>query len=304
MNKILFAIILPLFISSIFAQTSKNEDVKSASEIPDKLFAAMKAKNFEAIRATFLEKGQLTAIDKPKMGEGFSTTRNYSADAFAKLISEAKGGEFIEKMPEKEVKIYGDSAVVFGRYTFHVGEKFSHCGTNAFHLLRTETGWKIANATSTLEFTNCGTKAAVITGKPDALAAIDKLFELMTAHKPDEIIALHTPESLLTALIKEKDGKSKIENLTREDFSKFFAVKRAEIKEQMINTQSFVFGDMALVYGRYIFTVNNKLAHCGMNSFHLIRTEAGWKLGNSISTIEPNGCTENEKGMVTTTKKK
>lgn len=131
----------------------------------------------------------------------------------------------------------------------------------------------------------------------DALAVVNKLFELMTAHKPDEIIALHTPESQLVALIKAKDGKNKTEVLSREAFSKFFAVKRAELSEKMYNAETKVFGDVALVFGRYIFTVNGKLAHCGMNSFHLIRTEAGWKLGNSISTIEPQGCTEQEKAM-------
>jgi hypothetical protein len=48
--------------------------------------------------------------------------------------------------------VTGDLALVFGRYTFHVGDKFSHCGTNAFQLVRTEAGWKIANVASTLEF--------------------------------------------------------------------------------------------------------------------------------------------------------
>ncbi len=294
MNKWLDEIAPKISNSYIEKPTPQEE----AGAVADKLFEAMKAKNAEAIKATFLPNGQLTALDKPRNGEGFSTTRNYSADAFAKLISESKGGEFIEKMPEKDVRIYGDAAVVTGRYTFHVGDKFSHCGTNAFHLLKTESGWKIANATSTLEFANCDKKASVETGQTDALKAVDKLFELMTAHNPAEIIALHTPESQLTALIKGRDGKSRIENLSREAFSKFFEKKTAEILEKMYDIKSFEFGDMATVDGRYIFTVNNKLQHCGMNSFHLIKTADGWKLGNSISTIEPNGCTEKEKGMV------
>lgn len=132
----------------------------------------------------------------------------------------------------------------------------------------------------------------------DALAVVNRLFDLMTAHKPDEIIALHTPESQLVALIKGKDGKSKTEILSREQFSKFFAVKRNEISEKMYDAETKVSGDVAVVFGRYVFIVDEKLAHCGMNSFHLIRTSDGWKLGNSISTIEPNGCTEKEKAMV------
>ncbi|MDQ3798136.1 MAG: amidohydrolase family protein [Acidobacteriota bacterium] len=127
---------------------------QEAAAVADKLFEAMRAKNYEAIRALFLPEGQLVAVDKPRSGEGISKTRIFTADAFAKMISEAKGAEFIEKMPEKDVKINGDFALVTGRYTFHVGEKFSHCGVNSFHLVKTESGWKIANAASTLEF-NC-----------------------------------------------------------------------------------------------------------------------------------------------------
>lgn len=273
------------------------EDKKAAGAVADKLFEAMQKKDGAAIRALFLDGGQLTALDKPKSGEGFSTTRNFSGDAFAKMISEAKGGEFIEKMPEKEVRIYGDAAVVYGKYTFHVGEKFSHCGANAFHLLRTENGWKIANATSTIETANCEKKQDFSSENEDALASVNKLWELMTAHNPAEIVQLHTPESQLTALIKSRDGKSRIENLSREAFSKFFEKKTAEIQEKMYDEKIAVFGDMALVDGRYAFLVNGKVAHCGMNSFHLVRTADGWKLSNSISSIEPQGCTDKEKAM-------
>jgi len=267
-----------------------------AGAVADKLFEAMRTKNYEAIKKLFLDGGQLTALDKPKNGQGFSTTRNFSGDAFAKMISESKAGEFIEKMPEKEVRIYGDAAVVTGRYTFHVGDKFSHCGTNAFHLLKKDGIWKIANATSTLETANCETKKDFSAENKDALSAVDKLFELMAAHKPAEIINLHTAESQLTALIKGKE--TRIENLSREAFSKFFETKRAELAEKMYDAKVKVDGDLAWVDGRYIFTVNNKLQHCGMNSFHLVRTSEGWKLGNSISTIEPQGCTEKEKEIV------
>jgi hypothetical protein len=130
---------------------------ESAAAVADKLFEAMRAKNGDGIRALFTPEGQLVAVDKPRTGPGPSTTRVFSADAFAKMISESKAPEFVEKMPQPEVKIFGDMALVFGRYTFHVGEKFSHCGTNSFHLVRTAAGWKIANAASTLEF-DCGQK--------------------------------------------------------------------------------------------------------------------------------------------------
>jgi hypothetical protein len=155
---------------STAAQTASKNDAKPQSSgatkqealaVADKLFAAMRAKDADAIRALFTPEGQLVAIDKPRNGEGLSTTRVFTAEAFAKVISAAKdisrAPEFIEKMPEPKVEIFGDMALVYGRYTFHVGDKFSHCGTNSFHLVRTIDGWKIANAASTLEFA-CGQK--------------------------------------------------------------------------------------------------------------------------------------------------
>ena len=68
------------------------------------------------------------------------------------MIAESKAGEFNEQMKDPEVKVFGDMALVYGRYTFHVADKFSHCGTNSFQLVRTADGWKIGNAASTLEF--------------------------------------------------------------------------------------------------------------------------------------------------------
>ena len=133
---------------------AKSDDAKAAAQVVESLFAAMKAKNATDIGALFIKEGQLVAIDRPRTGDGPSTTRIFTGDAFAKLIGESKAGEFLEQMKDPEVKIFGDMALVFGRYTFHVGDKFSHCGTNSFQLVRTPNGWKIANAASTLEF-NC-----------------------------------------------------------------------------------------------------------------------------------------------------
>jgi hypothetical protein len=159
MKKILMPLIL-LFAVCTWAdgQTApKNDDRQGAIAVATKLFEAMRAKNAEAIRNLFMPEGQLVAIDKPRTGGGLSTTRVFTAASFAKTIAEAKAPEFIEKMPQPQVEIFGDMALVFGQYTFHVGDKFSHCGTNSFHLVRTADGWKIANAASTLEF-DCGQK--------------------------------------------------------------------------------------------------------------------------------------------------
>ena len=153
----IFIIALMVFFAAVWVQAqtaAKADDSKAAAQVVENLFAAMKAKNAAAISGLFLKDGQLVAIDRPRSGDGPSTTRIFTGEAFAKLIADSKAGEFNEVMKNPEVKIFGDMALVYGRYTFHVAEKFSHCGTNSFQLARTTDGWKIANAASTLEF-NC-----------------------------------------------------------------------------------------------------------------------------------------------------
>jgi hypothetical protein len=159
MKKILVSLILLVAACAcaLGQNAPKTDDRQEAAAAVNKLFEAMRAKDAAAMRALFMPEGQLVAVDKPRTGEGLSKTRVFTAAAFADLIAGAKAPEYREVMPRPSVEIFGDMALVFGPYTFHVGDKFSHCGTNSFHLVRTADGWKIANGASTLEF-NCGQK--------------------------------------------------------------------------------------------------------------------------------------------------
>jgi hypothetical protein len=130
----------------------------------------------------------------------------------------------------------------------------------------------------------------------DALAVVNKLFEMMAAHKPAEIVALHTPEAQLIAIVKNKEGKTVNRAIKAEDFSKNFAEKKAEIFEDMYAPKTEVDGNFAQVWGRYVFFINGKISHCGINAFHLVRTDAGWRIAGASSTMEgPQNCTEQEK---------
>src|SRR5215213_3218641 len=151
MRKITLVFVL-IFISSALIAAQSTDDQRAAIATVDQLFAGMKTKDAEQIKSVFSSDGQLIAIDKPRDGKGISKTRVLTGDAFATMIASNKGGDYIEKMPSPEARVTGDLAIVSGRYTFHVGDKFSHCGTNTFNLVRTDNGWKIANAASTLEF--------------------------------------------------------------------------------------------------------------------------------------------------------
>jgi len=72
------------------------------------------------------------------------------------LRSLAAGGDgLLERMWEPTVLQHGRMAVVWTPYDFHRGGEFSHCGVDAFNLIRTDAGWKIAGIMYTVEPTGC-----------------------------------------------------------------------------------------------------------------------------------------------------
>jgi predicted alpha/beta superfamily hydrolase len=273
------------------AANSKTGDKEAASEIPDRLFAAMKAKNFDEIRAVFTPEGQLVAIDKPRDGKGISKTRVFTAESFAKTISEAKGADFIEKMLNKDVKISGDPGTVSGRYTFYVGEKFSHCGTNTFNLVRTEAGWRIANAASTLEFQCERDLKAVeiqpIEANPQDVSTIDGIikafYEVISGGKGvprqwSRDKTLYTPDVRFVAM-SEANGKISANVMNHNQYaggSNEFFVKEG-FTEREINRVVRRFGNIAHVFSVYEFyTEDKKLSGRGINSIELFYDGMRW----------------------------
>jgi hypothetical protein len=135
-----------------------------------------------------------------------------------------------------------------------------------------------------------------------ALAVVNQLFAEMAAANAAGILATGTPENQLVAIRKLKDGKTRIDVIGGEAFTKFFT-KPGAIQEIMYDPKTDVSGDWAMVWGRYVFFVGDKLSHCGINQFNLVRTDAGWKIANGASTIDPGDCSEKEKAMKPTAEK-
>lgn len=130
-----------------------------------------------------------------------------------------------------------------------------------------------------------------------AIGVVNQLFTEMANANPAGIVALHTPTSDLAAVFKTRDGKSRYQSFNGEAFSKMFADKTKVMREEMYDPKVEVHGDWAMVWGRYVFFNGDKLSHCGINQFNLIRIDGTWKIANGASTIDPNDCTEKERAM-------
>ncbi len=64
-----------------------------------------------------------------------------------------------ERIWAPRVEIDGALATLWARYDFHEGDRFSHCGTDAFQFVRDGAAWRLLVVTFTMEADGCEARA-------------------------------------------------------------------------------------------------------------------------------------------------
>jgi hypothetical protein len=115
------------------------------------LFAAMEARDTTAIRRMFLPQARIISV--ARQGEG-TAVRERSIAEFIPGIATAPQ-PLRERMWSPGVRIDGDLAMLWAPYDFHLGTQFSHCGTDAFQMVRLGGEWRIAALSYTVQREGC-----------------------------------------------------------------------------------------------------------------------------------------------------
>ena len=131
------------------AQASEEQAVIG---VVQKLFDGMRARDTVMMKSVFAPGAQLLGLAQR---DGATAMRALPAEQFVGSIASAQPGELIERVYDPVVKIDGNLASYWAFYTFHVGERFSHCGVDAVLLLKFPEGWKIASLADTRRQEGC-----------------------------------------------------------------------------------------------------------------------------------------------------
>ena len=113
----------------------------------DALFQAMQARDTAALRTLMHPRAQIVSV-----ASAGTTVR--SADEWVRGLTRIPD-QLIERMWDPEVRIDGDLATLWAPYDFHLGERFSHCGIDAFQFVREGGDWKMISVTFTRRTTGC-----------------------------------------------------------------------------------------------------------------------------------------------------
>lgn len=136
---------LPLFS---FAQQTEEEQIL---KVVDQFFSSMEDRDVELAESLLHKEGHSFRMISP------SQTEEPTARTFATYLASLGKGEakWKEEAIDPKVLIDKNLAMVWTRYKFYIDGKFSHCGTDAFTLAKSEQGWKILDLAYTVQKDGC-----------------------------------------------------------------------------------------------------------------------------------------------------
>ncbi|MFM8832674.1 MAG: hypothetical protein ACKOEV_03410 [Cytophagales bacterium] len=158
MKKIYWLALLAVSASAI-AQVA--EEKKSVEVTIQTLFTAMKKGDSALLRTAFAGEVTLATISLGKDGNPV-LNREKGITNFMKAIGTPHPESYNEPIWNLKIEVDGRFAQVWCDYAFYVGNKFSHCGVDAFHLFKgSDNVWRIFHLVDTRRREGCAVPESV-----------------------------------------------------------------------------------------------------------------------------------------------
>jgi hypothetical protein len=131
-----------------FAQGERaNTERDAVLKTVQAFFDTMTAKDVDGARRILQPQGRFHAM---RMRDGKPDVRAFANEEYFADLQASKQ-QMRERIWNPEVRVHGLIATVTAPYDFWIDGKFSHCGVDAFDLIKTEDGWKLAGGVYTVE---------------------------------------------------------------------------------------------------------------------------------------------------------
>lgn len=138
---------------SLHAQENIEQEVLTPIH---QLFDGMRAGDSSMVRAAFHPTARLQTTFTDN--EGQAKIQTGDLEKFLVAIGSPRDEVYDEQIWDYNVRLEDNLATVWTPYTFYRGETLSHCGVNAFHIVKTKDGWKITQITDTRKKDGCREK--------------------------------------------------------------------------------------------------------------------------------------------------
>lgn len=123
--------------------------------------------------------------------------------------------------------------------------------------------------------------------KEDAAAQpIHNMFDAMREHNGNKLLAQFTDNAILQRA--GKGGEVKTNDLKK--FAAFVSKTDKHLDEKLLAVNVAISDNLASVWTPYVFYLDGKLSHCGVNSFQLVKFEYDWKIVYLIDNTHAGDC--------------
>lgn len=145
MQRVLNLILFTAAAATASAQSAADRD--AVLNVVQVFFDTMTERHVDGARKILVPQARFHALEmrKPAADPQSFSTEEY----LARLQRSTRTNR--ERIWNPEVRVHGPIATVWAPYDFWTDGAFSHCGVDAFDLLKTAEGWKIAGAAFTME---------------------------------------------------------------------------------------------------------------------------------------------------------
>jgi hypothetical protein len=123
------------------------------------------------------------------------------------------------------------------------------------------------------------------------LQTVNALFAGIAAHDGTAINALLVPNGGASVVTEGPNGSRTVERRSWAELVARVTGTSDKLEERLIDPAIESDGSVAMVWGTFIFLVNDKLHHCGTDHFTLVRNGTGaWKIADASWSIRTTGC--------------
>ncbi len=106
----------------------------------NELWEGMRAGDSTRVRAVIHPEARGFSVN---VRDGVVRLSQDEPDGFVEAVGTPHDEVYDERVSNEEVRVDGPFATYYADYEFWAGDRRSHCGVDAFQLLKTEAGWQI-----------------------------------------------------------------------------------------------------------------------------------------------------------------
>ncbi len=122
------------------------------------------------------------------------------------------------------------------------------------------------------------------------LAPVNALFAAIAARDGAAMAATGTGVGTISVASEEADGSTSVTHRSWVDLAAGMKPGPERYEERLIGPAVEIDGNIAMVWGRYVFLIDGKPHHCGVDHFDLVREGGGWKILNATWSKRTTGC--------------